>query len=112
MGFVQDPNRLRPCKGTCGRMTRNTKMPLAQFPDTVTRCNADYCTACQKAIEIANGTYVAPKSEAVPDAVKEKIAAERLAAAEKARVTLLEQRARRARASVRRASMGQSMVRI
>jgi hypothetical protein len=93
--FVKDPDRLRPCKGTCGRMTRNTKMLARDFPDSVVRVNADYCAACQKDIAIANGTYKAPPSEAKSEEIKARTEAERIAAAFRARETLERQRRER-----------------
>lgn len=104
--------QIRPCEGTCGRMTRNTKMSKAQYPDTVTRVTATHCQSCNRALVDA-GDAELPAKEAAREARKERLSAERLAAAEQVRMAIVRERAaRRQRNSVRRVSMGQSMVRI
>lgn len=36
------------CKGDCGRMTRPTRVKLAEAPGTVTRVSKDMCGVCTK----------------------------------------------------------------
>lgn len=99
------------CGGTCGRMTRNTKMLAKDYPGTVVRFNATHCHTCRREVKRADGTWTEPKKADME--LKQKIAAERLELAEKARLTLLEQRAARARKRmITPVGLGQSMVRI
>lgn len=106
------PPQIRKCEGTCGRMTRNTKMSKDKFPGTVTRVTATHCQACHRALVNA-GDAELPAKELAREARKEALAAERVAAALRVREQVARERAaRQARNTVRRVSMGQSMVRI
>ena len=46
MTFKPDANRIRPCAGPCGRMTRPKNVPKADFPEAAVRANVDYCFPC------------------------------------------------------------------
>lgn len=110
--FENNPPQIRPCQGPCGRMTRNTKMSKAQYPDTVTRVTATHCQACHKALVNA-GDAELPAREAAREARKAALSVERLAAAERVREQVVRERAaRQARRMVRPVTMGQGMVRI
>lgn len=47
MSKDQRQDQLRPCQG-CGRMTRNTRMSIKDYPNTVTRQTAEHCTKCAR----------------------------------------------------------------
>lgn len=101
-------NRIRPCAGPCGRMTRPSSLAKSDYPDTVTRQNGTHCGTCFRGVA----------AEQKPEGRELTAAAEarrtqRLADAEQARKAYEAQRAARAKARIpRRVSMGQSMVRI
>lgn len=65
--------RLYPCQGTCGRMTRNSKMPKHKYPDAVIRHSSTRCSSCHAAL----------MREQNPDAAAEK--RERRAAEDRAK---------------------------
>lgn len=110
--FARTGNQVRKCEGTCGRMTRNTKMSKADYPDTVTRVTATHCQSCHKALTVTGGAEPLAK-EAAREARKEQQAAERQAAALRVREQVERERAARAARRIpRTVSMGQSMVRI
>jgi hypothetical protein len=110
--FENNPPQIRPCQGPCGRMTRNTKMSKAQYPDTVTRVTATHCQSCHKALVNA-GDAELPAREAAREARKLALQEERQAAAHRARQAIEVERAARARRRIpRRVGVGQSMVRI
>lgn len=109
--FPKQGDQIRKCEGTCGRMTRNTKMSKDDYPDTVTRVNGTHCQACYRALAEPDPSF--EKMMARREERKQALAVERLAAAERVRAQVAADRA--ARAAKRRArpvSMGQSMVRI
>jgi hypothetical protein len=110
--FPKSENPIRMCEGTCGRMTRNTKMSKAQYPDTVTRVTATHCQACNRAL-VDTGDADLPAKEAAREARKLALQEERQAAAHRARQAIEVERAARARRRIpRRVGVGQSMVRI
>lgn len=110
--FPKSDNPIRKCEGTCGRMTRSTKFSKEKYPDTVTRVTATHCQACHRALVNEGKVEVIPR-EAARDARKEALAAERQAAAHRAREAIERERLnRQMRRLARPVSMGQSMVRI
>jgi hypothetical protein len=86
--FPRTGGQVRVCEGGCGRLTRNTKMSKADYPDTVTRATATHCTSCQRVKLIAEGKPV-PKT-GPSEEQKEARRQAGYAAAERAR-TLFEQ---------------------
>jgi hypothetical protein len=113
--FVKDPNPYRPCGGPCGRITRSTRTTVeaaeaAGHYGTVMRHGAGgLCGACTAEAKADAAAAQAAKEAAA----KSRLAGERLAAAEKVRMTMLQQRAARAKARmVKPVGLGQSMVRI
>lgn len=110
--FDNQPPQIRPCEGPCGRMTRNTKMSKAKYPDTVTRVTATHCQACNRAL-VDTGDADLPAKEAAREARKLALQEERQAAAHRARQAIEVERAARAlRRIPRRVGLGQSGVRI
>jgi len=59
-GRRPDPNVVRPCAGSCGRMTRPASRGAAEFPDTVTRAKDGMCQSCVNAAAGQAGRYVGP----------------------------------------------------
>lgn len=43
---------IKPCGGTCGRMTRPSRWPAEKFPDTVVRATGSLCHKCRDAAGI------------------------------------------------------------
>lgn len=39
------------CTGTCGRMTRNSRMPPEKFPGVVVRTKGGMCSTCRRAVD-------------------------------------------------------------
>lgn len=108
--FNNQPPQVRKCEGTCGRLTRNTKMSKAAYPDTITRVNATHCGACFKALPENQRPKPTPRQLS---AAQEKLRAERLESAHRAREALeADRQARIRRRMVRRVGTGQTMVRI
>lgn len=47
-GKQPGPDGIRPCGGSCGRMTRHSKVPKAAAPDSVVRHNSTHCVTCYR----------------------------------------------------------------
>ena len=108
--FPTTKDQVRKCEGTCGRLTRNTKMSKADYPDTITRVNATHCGSCFKALPENVRPKPTPRQLST---AQEKLRAERLESAHRAREQVeADRQARIQRRMVRRVPMGQAMVRI
>jgi hypothetical protein len=83
---------VRPCAGTCGRMTRRNKASAEKYPNTVSRASKDKCSACHTAETVAAKT---PEQRAAEEEAKARVQAERIAAAHLARETIERQRRER-----------------
>ena len=59
---LSDDPRLKTCAGTCGRITRTSKMTLVRFPGTVTRIKDGRCQACKRAHEAPPGEIPHPNA--------------------------------------------------
>lgn len=112
--MIATDERIRPCQGTCGRMTRTTKMRAKDHSGTVSRCNGTHCGKCWD--EHLETVGVVPTRKAKPQADKADREAVRRSREVQAAQTRAEfERARRARIAkrmVRPVRMGQSEVRI
>lgn len=91
-----NPDNLRICGGTCGRMTRSSRYTVKDFPGTISRQTASLCTSCYMAEKKEAKT---PEQLAAEEAEKEAKKQEGYAAAEKANAQFLAER--RARQTAR-----------
>lgn len=86
-------------------------MSKEMYPDTVTRVTATHCQSCNKALKALDPDHAEVLAE--QQARKDQLAADRIAAAHRAREAVEADRAaRRHRGAARRISLGQSTVRI
>lgn len=105
---------VKPCAGTCGRMTRSTRYTAEQLPNTVTRITADLCAACKRDADKAAKT---PEELAAEEAERLQRKEEGYEAARKAAAAFSAQRAARQRARQARdarlnGAVGGRMVRV
>lgn len=97
--FTSDPNPVRLCEGTCGRMTRSSKAFKADHPDTVVRRTVSHCNTCWQEIP---GNEPDPVDTAAREARTVALQAERVAAAHKVRETMERMRKERQAAAGRK----------
>jgi hypothetical protein len=111
--FTAAPDSVRPCAGTCGRLTRSSKKRISDYPGTISRYKYDMCNPCARQVDLINDArQEAARIKLLPPPPMEKRIPNPDAPAAHQVASYLSGRDARIRARVRRVTLGQSEVRI